>query len=67
MKFLLDLKVLEVRVPPDIYSMMKVNDLVKYDAWNDKMVWNNYKVVCDVDAKDIHFIYDHSMKGVSNG
>lgn len=61
MKFLLNLKILEVRVPPDIYDMMKVSGEVMYEPINDKMVWNNYKVVCDAKAKDVTFKYDHSI------
>lgn len=61
MKFIMNLKVLEVKVPPDIYEMMKGSELVKYDAFNDKMVWNDWKVVCDKDAKDVHFKFDHSV------
>lgn len=61
MKFMMNLKVLEVRVPPDIYEMMKRSELVKYDTFNDKMVWNDWKVIRDKEAKDIHFKFDHGI------
>lgn len=61
MKFIMNLKVIEVRVPPDIYEMMKVSEQVKYSYLLDEMEWNGYKIISDSKAMDIRFKFDHSI------
>lgn len=63
-RFNLSIKVKEVRVPPDIYDVMKNAQGVSYDAANDKMVWIIYPVISDSKEKDIKFIFDQSVDEV---